>query len=121
MVHMTLQDWTVDTSGGLNLEQSLNAAQGTELTLKGNYSYKKKHSVLVDGLFSEHFDIKTEEGSVGIRDCDNIQVIVTEQMYIDTFVCISSYNIFVPTTSYSYGSLSGYYYKHIQIILPRHI
>ena len=119
-VHMTLQDWTVDTSGGINHEQLLNEAQGTELTLKGNHSYKK-HSVLVDGLFSEHFGIKTDKRSVGIRDCDNIQVIVTEQMYIDTFVCISSYNIFVPTTSYSYGSLSGYYYKHIQIILPRHI
>ena len=42
MVHATLQDWTVDKSGRLNHKQSLNAAQGTEPTLKGNHSYKKR-------------------------------------------------------------------------------
>ena len=133
MVHMTLQDWTVDTSGGLNHEQSLNAAQGTEPTLKGNHSYEKYSEIgykistgntegarihtccpmLVVGLFSEHFDIKTEEGSVGIRDCDNIQVTVTERMCIDTFVCMSSYNIYIPTISDFHRNSSGYYYKHI--------
>ena len=35
----------MDTSGGLSHEQSLNAAQGTEPTLKGNYS-DKKHTVV---------------------------------------------------------------------------
>ena len=45
MVHATLQDWTVDTSGGLNHKQSLNAAQGTEPTFRGNHSYEK-HSVV---------------------------------------------------------------------------
>ena len=56
-------------------------------------------------LFIKHFNIKTEEGSVGIRDCDNIQVIVTEQMYIDTFVCTPSHIILVPTTP----TLTGVY------------
>ena len=45
MVHVTLQDWTVDTSGGLSHEQSINATQGTEPTLKGNHSYKKHSEI----------------------------------------------------------------------------
>ena len=34
-VHMTLQDWTVDTSGGINHEQLIKRSQGTEQTPKG--------------------------------------------------------------------------------------
>ena len=137
MIYATLQggpDRTVDTaSGGLNHEGSINAAKGTEPIVRGNHS-GEKHSevvyeipsdntegdrihtccpVLVNGLFSLYFDIKTEEESVGIRDCDNIQVTVTEQMCINTFVCMSPYNIYIPTISDFHKNSSGYCYKHM--------
>ena len=67
-VYMTLQDWTVSTSGGINHEQLIKRSQGTEQTPKG----KRKHSVIVNGLFSEHFDVKTNKRNVETRDYDNI-------------------------------------------------
>ena len=83
----------MDTSGGINHEQLIKRSQGSEQTEKG-----KRYSVIVNGLFSEHFDVKTNKRSVETRDCDNILVVVIGKMYIDTFVCIPSHNIFVITS-----------------------
>ena len=59
-VQMELQEWTLNTSGEISLEQLVQRSQGTEKTQKG----KRKHSLTVNGLFSEHFDVKTNKRSM---------------------------------------------------------
>ena len=50
MVHMTLQDWTVDTSGGTSHKESLNIVKIKEPILEENHFYR------------EHYEIPTGKG-----------------------------------------------------------
>ena len=44
-VHMKLQEWTVDTSGGINHKESINTTKVKEPMLKGNHFYTKHYKI----------------------------------------------------------------------------
>ena len=44
-VHVKLQEWTVDTSGGISHKESLNTTQVKEPMLKGNHFYTKHYEI----------------------------------------------------------------------------
>ena len=44
-VHMELQEWTVDTSGGINHKESVNTTQVKEPMLEGNHFYTKHYKI----------------------------------------------------------------------------
>ena len=85
-------------------------------------------SRLVDGFLSEHFDIEIEEETAvqgvlvvgivqeenaGLKNCDDIQATVTEQMCVNTVICMSSYSICIHTISQSHENSLRYYCKHM--------
>ena len=77
---------------------------------------------------SEHFDVKTEEETAlegvsvieniqevkaGLKDCDDIQTSVTEQMCANTVICMYSYSICILTIFEFHQNSFRCYGKHM--------